>query len=136
MRIALALLVLVFGAGALRAQTVTALKTGEVTTGMTKQCYYEYAGTRYTQTFRSIDLCPLSIRVRTTPATAPVSTPPARLERDTQRVAPQRATVTAFKTGEQSTGLTKQCYYTFGSNQYTKTVQSTELCPLSIRVTL
>jgi len=42
--------------------------------------------------------------------------------------------VTAFKTGEQVTGQTKQCYYKFGMNTYTITKQSYELCPLSINV--
>ena len=45
-------------------------------------------------------------------------------------------TVTAFKTGERVTGNTKQCYYAFGGNQYTHTIRSYELCPLSIEVEL
>jgi len=52
------------GSGALSAQTVTAFKTGEQTTGTTKQCYYEFAGSRYTRTVESYQLCPLSIQVR------------------------------------------------------------------------
>ncbi len=47
---------------------------------------------------------------------------------------PSAAQVTAYKTGERVTGLTKQCYYTFGAKEYTKTVESHQLCPLSIRV--
>ena len=42
--------------------------------------------------------------------------------------------VMAFKTGERITGMTKQCYYTFGGNQYTRTIQAVQLCPLTIRV--
>ncbi len=41
---------------------------------------------------------------------------------------------TAFKTGENRTGTTKQCFYSFGGKRYTKTVESYELCPLSIQV--
>ena len=41
----------------------TAFKTGERVTGSTKQCFYEFAGSRYTRTVRSYELCPLSIRV-------------------------------------------------------------------------
>ena len=42
----------------------TAFKTGERTTGMTKQCFYDYIGNGYTRTIRAIELCPLSIQVR------------------------------------------------------------------------
>lgn len=45
-------------------------------------------------------------------------------------------TITAFKTGEERTGATKQCYYKFGTNRYTRTVRAYELCPLSIQVEL
>ena len=41
----------------------TAFKTGEEVTGMTKQCYYEFAGSKYTRTIKSFELCPLSIQV-------------------------------------------------------------------------
>ena len=46
----------------------------------------------------------------------------------------QAGTVTAFKTGERITGTTKQCYYQFGGSEYTITIKSYELCPLSIEV--
>lgn len=45
------------------AQAGTAFKTGERTTGMTKQCYYSYIGSQYTITIQSFKLCPLSIQV-------------------------------------------------------------------------
>ncbi len=45
-------------------------------------------------------------------------------------------TVTAIKTGEEVTGLSKQCYYALGSTKYTKTVSSVELCPVSIETSL
>lgn len=41
---------------------------------------------------------------------------------------------TAFKTGEKVTGSTKQCYYEYLGSEYTRTVKSYELCPLSISV--
>jgi hypothetical protein len=41
----------------------TAFLVGEEVTGMTKQCYYEFAGSRYTRTVQSFQLCPLSIQV-------------------------------------------------------------------------
>ena len=47
----------------LPAQTITADKTGERTTGQTKQCYYDGLGSEYTRTVASIALCPLSITV-------------------------------------------------------------------------
>jgi predicted ABC-type sugar transport system permease subunit len=50
--------------GGLIAQTGTAFKTGERTTGMTKQCFYDYIGNGYTRTVRSVELCPLTIQVR------------------------------------------------------------------------
>jgi hypothetical protein len=42
----------------------TAYYTGERTTGMTKQCYYDYLGNEYTKTIRSYEVCPTSIQVR------------------------------------------------------------------------
>lgn len=104
-------------------QTITAYKTGERTTGQTKQCYYDGLGSEYTRTVSSISLCPLSIQVTTrNPSPAPTPTP-----------AP-RSTITAYKTGEETTGGTKQCYYEGLGSRYTKTVQSYQLCPLSITV--
>jgi len=41
----------------------TAFKTGEVLTGMTKQCYYDYLGMQYIITVKSYQLCPLTIQV-------------------------------------------------------------------------
>lgn len=35
----------------------------ERTTGMTKQCVYDYLGSKYTITISNIKLCPLSIKV-------------------------------------------------------------------------
>ncbi len=43
-------------------------------------------------------------------------------------------TATAFQTGEQVTGATKQCYYSFRGRRYTRTVPSDQLCPVSIQV--
>jgi len=117
----LVLAVLAFGStGALAAQTVTAFKTGEVTTGMTKQCFYDALGNAYTRTIGSIELCPLSIQVQMRP------TPVAQ---------PEMRTVTAFKTGEHTTGMTKQCFYDALGSEYTRTIGSVDLCPLSIEVT-
>jgi hypothetical protein len=117
------LAVLVGSTAPLAAQSwVTALKTGEQTTGTTKQCFYAFAGRKYTETVESFRLCPMSIRVRIpTPTPDPVPRPQPR-------------TVTALKTGEQTTGTTKQCYYSFAGKRYTKTVESYQLCPLSIQV--
>ena len=42
---------------------VTAFLKYETTTGMTKQCVYEFAGNEYTVTKKSYQLCPLSIDV-------------------------------------------------------------------------
>ena len=46
-----------------QAYTATAYKTGQAVTGQTKQCYYNYAGSTYTLTIKSYELCPLSIEV-------------------------------------------------------------------------
>jgi hypothetical protein len=117
----------IVGATALPAQTVTAFKTGEETTGLTKQCYYAFGSTRYTKTIRSVELCPLSVQVQI---------PPSSQQRRPVRDPSRNSNVTAFKTGEETTGLTKQCYYAFSSTRYTKTIQAVELCPLSIKVEL
>lgn len=108
--------------GSMQGQSVTAFKTGERATGATKQCYYSFGTSEYTRTVKRVDLCPLNIRVMAAPST------PQRV----QPLAP--AAVTAFKTGERLTGMTKQCYYAFGSTEYTRTIQSTAICPLVISV--
>jgi hypothetical protein len=106
------------------AQTITAFKTGERTTGMTKQCFYEALGSSYTKTIGSVELCPLTVQVRQAPKP---TAPPAP---------PVPATIAAFKTGERTTGMTKQCFYEALGNGYTKTVRSIDLCPLTIQVRL
>lgn len=104
------------------AQGVTAFKSGEETTGMTKQCYYKFGATKYTRTIQAVQLCPLSIQVSSTTPSSP----------DSARKS--RPGITAFKTGEETTGMTKQCYYKFGATKYTRTIQAVQLCPLSIQV--
>ncbi len=107
------------------AQTVTAFKSGEQTTGMTKQCYYNALGSTHSITINSTQLCPLSIQVQS---------PPRRQRADSTLPPPRPRTVTAFKTGERTTGMTKQCFYDALGSEYTRTIGSTELCPLSIQV--
>ena len=126
-RIGLTVLGLVCASGdALLGQTVMAFNTGEETTGMTKQCFYNALGNAYTRTVRSIDLCPLSIQVPSVPRQNQ-STPTAPQP-------PRPMTVMAFKTGERTTGMTKQCFYEALGSAYTRTMSSTALCPLSIQV--
>lgn len=48
---------------AVAAQAGTAFFKYERTTGMTKQCVYDYLGNEYTITIKSYQLCPLSIAV-------------------------------------------------------------------------
>ena len=98
----------------------TAFKTGEAVTGMTKQCYYNALGNQYTQTVSSVALCPLSITVQTTLSGSQMNTP--------------KSGGMAFKSGEKVTGLTKQCYYQYLGNQYSRTISAVALCPLSIPV--
>lgn len=126
MRIALPwFAMLVLAAHPAKAQTVTAFKTGEQTTGMTKQCFYTALGNAYTLTTSSVKLCPLTVQVRL-PAT------PDTVTRGASPLPPPA--LTAFKTGEQTTGMTKQCFYSALGNSYTKTISSVELCPLSVQV--
>jgi hypothetical protein len=125
MRIPLASIIaaLAVAGSTLPAQTITAYKTGERTTGQTKQCYYDGLGNEYTKTISSIALCPLSIQVSTrNPAPTPAPTPTPR------------PTITAYNTGEETTGSTKQCYYEGLGNRYTKTIQSHQLCTLTIKI--
>lgn len=106
-------------------QTITAFKTGEETTGMTKQCMYQALGNTYTTTIKSVQLCSLTIQVRS----------PVQRTQGYDSAAPvQPTTVTAFTTGERDTGMTKQCYYDALGSTYTRTIGSVELCPLSIQV--
>jgi hypothetical protein len=102
----------------------TAFLKGEVTTGMTKQCIYDALGSLHTRTLRSIDLCPLSIQVVSPPSTRPPAQP----------AVPSPATITAFKRGEVTSGMTKQCVYEGLGSTYTRTMNAIDLCPLSIQV--
>jgi len=56
-------LVFICGIFATSAHAAIAFKTGEVVTGNTKQCYYEYLGQQYIMTIKSYQLCPLIINV-------------------------------------------------------------------------
>jgi hypothetical protein len=104
----------------------TAFLKSEVTTGMTKQCIYDALGNLHTRTLRSIDFCPLSIQVVSPPnRTTQPPAPPAM---------PSPATITAFKKGEVTSGMTKQCIYESLGSMYTRTMNAIDLCPLSIRV--
>ena len=106
----------------------TAFKSGETTTGMTKTCYYDYLGSAYTKTVSNIQLCPLSITV---------SAPGSRSSNSNTYNGQARQSTsggTAFKKGERDAGLNKICYYDYLGSEYTKTVSSISLCPLSIRV--
>jgi hypothetical protein len=117
-----ALGVILLSVAKVEAQTMTtAFLTGEQTTGMTKQCYYEALGSRYTRTVASTQVCAVSIRVPVSPGrpSEPQRTP---------------ATVTAFLTGEQTTGNTKQCYYEALGSRYTETVASYAICRQTIQV--
>ena len=61
-RIILALVALLMLAAP--AYAATAFLVGEQITGMTKQCFYDFAGSTYTRTVPSYALCPLTIEVR------------------------------------------------------------------------
>lgn len=111
-----------FLTGAATAQ-VTAFGSGESVSGMTKQCYYTFGGNTYTKTLSSTSLCPLSIVV-----------PGAPKAPQYEYTSPAPGNITAFKTGENTSGMTKQCFYSFGGNQYTRTISSSAICPLSINV--
>lgn len=115
----------IFLASKASAQTTTAFKSGESTTGMTKQCFYSAMGSSYTRTVSSTTLCPLSIQV----STGFQSQQPSYNSNSYQ--AP---TITAFKSGENVTGLTKQCFYNGLGSTYTRTISSVSLCPLSIQI--
>ena len=119
----LAVLAFALFAAPARAQTVTGYKTGEHVTGTTKQCFYDALGSEYTLTLRAIDLCPLTVQVRA-PTPSPSPPPPPEPSR----------TIVAYKVGERTSGQTKQCYYTALGAEYTQTVSSVSLCPLTIRV--
>jgi hypothetical protein len=118
---------LAFTTRAAAAQTTTGFLKGEQTTGTTKQCFYDALGSAYTVTVSSIAICKQTIQIQTRSSPSP-NTP-------SLPVLPRPSTITAFKTGEQTTGTTKQCYYDGLGNIYTKTVNSIALCPLTIQVT-
>lgn len=119
-------------------QTVTAFKTGEQTTGMTKQCFYQSMGNSYVKTISSVALCPLSIQVGLPGSDSnPYQPPPAQQQQQLNAYPQQQrvvSTVIAFKIGERRTGMTKQCFYDALGNEYVKTISSVALCPLSIKV--
>lgn len=109
------------------AEAQTAFRAGERTTGLTKQCYYNHLGSIYTRTMTSVDICPLSIQVKS---------PPSSVSESSQgRVAPSSPSAgIAIKTGEQTTGMTKQCYYNHLGSTYTRTLSAVSICPLGIQI--
>ena len=123
--------VLVIGLGLLSvstavvSQTRTGILTGQQTTGMTKQCYYSVAGNAYTHTVSASSLCPQTIQVA-----APYSARP------NSSSTWSAGTTTALKTGEQTTGMTKQCFYSAAGRPVTRTISAAQLCPMSIQVHL
>ena len=129
----LATLILIAVAAPATAQTVTAFKTGEQTTGMTKQCFYSALGNTHTRTVSSVALCPLSIQAPMNPA---VRAAPAVRPAPVRPTTPAPTTTTGFKTGEQTTGMTKQCFYNALGNTHILTVSSVTLCPLNVQVPL
>jgi hypothetical protein len=50
--------------------------------------------------------------------------------------ATQAQTVMAFLKGEHTTGMTKQCFYNAMGSEYTRTISSVAICPVSLRVSL
>jgi hypothetical protein len=116
-------LAVIFFALAVTAYAATAFFTGERTTGTTKQCYYEYLGDTYTITIGGIKMCPMSIEVPSYPSLpAPPPEPPSF------------GGGLAFYTGEEETGMTKQCFYDYLGDTYTRTIDAVKLCPMSIKV--
>jgi hypothetical protein len=108
----------------------TAFLTGQRTTGMTKQCYYNYLGSEYTNTISAVKLCPLSMQVGYDPIPPPTVSP-------VQPIQPiQPIPITALLTGQDVTGTTRQCYYNYAGSKYVRTLSSVSLCPLSINVRL
>jgi hypothetical protein len=128
----LAALLLIAVAAPASAQTVTAFKAGEQTTGMTKQCFYNALGNTHTRTVSSVALCPLSIQVTLNPAAR--AAPQTRTAPVVRPSGPAPPTTTGFKTGEQTTGMTKQCFYNALGNTHVLTVSSVTLCPLNVQV--
>ena len=106
-------------ASAAHGQTITAFKAGEVQTGMTKQCIYNALGSQHTLTIAAVQLCPLTIQVPSMPSYSP--TAPSVGNRGV-----------AFKSGEEVTGMTKQCFYNYLGSTISRTVSAVSLCPLSI----
>lgn len=104
------------------AQGTTAFSTGEQTTGMTKQCFYDALGSTYTKTIKSVELCPLTIKVDNRSAPPPAPSAPTT---------PTPSMITAMLQGEKTTGMTKQCFYDHVGSEYTKTISSVALCPLT-----
>lgn len=114
------------GSRSAKAQSTTGFKTGEQTTGMTKQCFYNVLGSVHTMTVASYELCPVTVQVAS-PVTRKVSIP------SNPSAYPQPA-ATGFKKGEQTTGMTKQCFYDVLGSAYTKTVANYEICPVTVQV--
>jgi len=112
---------------AVTAQTQTALKVGERVTGRTKQCVYQALGNEY---FRTVDLgqvCPPRISVFVAPIQTDTAPNPVF-------TAPVQTVATALKTGETTTGETKQCFYAALGQTFTRQMVSTAACPDSITV--
>ena len=95
----------------------TCTKSGEETSGMGKVCYYRCTFGTTTENVGAARLCPLTSEA--TPRGSSASTGSGRSD------------ATCFKTGEETTGMTKQCIYSCGGTRKVETVGAAKLCPLT-----
>lgn len=98
----------------------------QLETSLTKQCIYDYIGSKHVRTVQKYELCPQTLSI-------PLGSP---LQATNSSQQSKGYSITAFFKREVDTGgMTKQCVYDYLGSAYTLTIQKFELCPLNAQFT-
>ncbi len=96
----------------------TCMKTGEQSGAMGTVCYYRCSFGETTENIGPAKLCPLTSQASATAIS---------------RTVPSQRAGTCMKSGERTTGMSKQCIYDCAGTTKVETVGAAQLCPLTAR---
>lgn len=95
------------------AQSATGFFKGEEDSGMNKICYYESVNGRFSVTINSYNICSQTA--------------------DDGEGAQTFSGATGFLKGERTSGMLKTCFYESHRGEFTKTMNSYDVCPPSAK---
>lgn len=92
----------------------TGFLQGERGSGLNKICYYDGVSGAFTKTIGSTQICPLSAD-------------------DGRNAGSSSSSNIGMLSGEETNGFNKTCYYSSVRGTFTKTIGSTQICPLNTK---